>query len=239
MEKILDKMGFSMYKKKAYLALLHLEKAGAITIAKHANIPTSKVYEILNTLYCEGYISVVSPHPLIYRANDPRPIITSKIKTQIDALKIVEDELRKWNARTTITEQGTFQIIYGRDAFYTKVKEAVAGSQKSIIAIVKNWRLDHELAELTKTFTAQGGKARFLGPIMKETRQKIQYWHEIGVKTKHYVPNETRFTVWDGRIITIGFKQENTREYFSLWIENEYLGKILTQHFESLWKQAK
>ncbi|MFA5796749.1 MAG: helix-turn-helix domain-containing protein [Candidatus Woesearchaeota archaeon] len=239
MDKILDKMGFSTYKKRAYLALIKLEKAKVGEIAKKTNIPSSKIYETLNWLYAKGYISVVSPHPLIYRANDPKPIIGSEIKLQMNALKEIEEELKKIKTGLTVAERGSFQIIYGRDAFYTKVKESVNTSKKSIVAIVKSWRLDNELFELTKEFTAKGGTARFLGPITPENKPKIKYWNEIGVKTKHLIPDETRFTIWDERIIAIGLKQEGEREYFSLWIENEYLGKVLTAHFNQLWNSKK
>ncbi len=95
MDNILDRIGFSEYKKRAYIALLSLEKAKVGEIAKRANIPSSKIYEILNWLYAKGYISIVSPHPLIYRANDPKPIIGSEIKSQMSILRTIEEELKK------------------------------------------------------------------------------------------------------------------------------------------------
>ena len=186
MNKIFERMGFSEYKKRAYIALIQLKKAKVGEIAK-TNIPSSKVYETLNWLYAKGYISIVSPHPLIYRANDPKPIITNEIKSQISVLHEIEDELKKVNTGLTVAENGNFQIIYGRDTFYNKVKESVSASKKSIIAIVKNWRLDNELLELTKEFTSKGGTVKFLGPITPASKSKVKYWNEIGVQTKHLI----------------------------------------------------
>ena len=239
MDKILDKIGFSEYKKRTYLALIQLKKAKVGDIAKKSRIPSSKIYETLNWLYEKGYISIVSPHPLIYRANDPTAIINSDIKSQMKILHEIEDELKKLKTDLTVAEKGNFQIIYGRDAFYNKVKESVGNSKKTIVAIVKNWRLDNELFELTKAFVEKGGTGRFLGPINSKNKSNVENWSKMGVKTRNFSPEETRFTIWDERIIAIGFKQEGERDYFSMWIENEYLGKILTTHFNQLWKNAK
>lgn len=238
MEKILNELGFSEYKKRTYLAIIKLEKAKVGQIAKSANIPSSKIYEILRWLYENGYISIVSQKPLMYKANDPKSILKSEVSSKIDVLKKIENEINNLNTHLDVAEKANFQIVYGRDAFFKKVKEVVSKSDKSIIAIVKNWRLDYELKILTKEFVKKGGKGRFLGPIKKENKNLIKEWNETGIKTKNFNPDTTRFTIWDERIITIGFKEENKKDYFSLWIENEYLGKILTDYFNKLWNEA-
>jgi len=235
MEKVLDKLGFSEYKKKTYLALVRMERAKVRDLVKATSIPSSKIYEILNWLYSNGYISIVSQEPLIYRANDPKNILQNEVRARIDKLKDIESEINKINTGLPLIAKADFQILYGRDAFFNKVKESVAKSNKSVIAVVKNWRIDYDLKELTGNFVKNGGKARFLGPINKDSKKLVSLWNSIGVLTKNHIPDSTRFTVWDGKIITLGLKDDSSKEYYSLWIENEYLGKILTQYFDKMW----
>ena len=237
MEKILDQLGFSKYKKQAYISLIKLEKAPPLKIAKNANIPSSKIYEILNSLHKDGYISLTCQKPLEYRANNPKSILKSDVNSKINKLKEIEEEINHITTILPITETANIQIISSRNAFFKKVKETITKSNNSIIAIVKNWKIDYELNKLTREFTKRGGEIRFLGPINKENRTKIKEWEKTGIKIKNLNPNTTRFTVWDQKTIAIGFKDEDKKDYTSLWIEDPYLGKILTEYFNTLWDQ--
>jgi sugar-specific transcriptional regulator TrmB len=236
--KVLDSLGFSRYKKKAYLALIRLEKAGAVQIAKKAGIPSSKIYEVLQWLYENGYVSLVSQRPLVYKANDPKTVLRSDVRSRIGELRSIEKEISRMSTGLGFTEKAVFEVVKGRGAFFKKVKEAVARSDSSIVAIVKNWRLDYELRELSSEFVSQGGVMRFMGPVNKGNKQLVNEWKKMGVQVKNIMPEATRFTVWDGKTVAIGFKEEGDKEYLSLWIENEYLGKILTRHFEGLWQSS-
>lgn len=236
MEEILEKLGFSEYKKKAYIALIELETGTVGNIARKSKIPSSKIYEILEWLYNQGYISIIKQKPLTYKANNPKHLLKAEVKSRMDSLKKIEEDINKITTSLGVAQRNTFQIVYGRDAFFKKVKESVSRSEKSIIAIVKSWRVDYDLKEITTHFIKRGGKVRFLGPTHTDNRQYIHAWKSIGIDVKNHEPESTRFTVWDGKIITIGFKDDGNKDYASLWIENEYLGKILTDYFEKLWK---
>ena len=161
----------------------------------------------------------------------------SDVNSKINKLKEIEEEINHITTILPITETANIQIISSRNAFFKKVKETITKSNNSIIAIVKNWKIDYELNKLTREFTKRGGEIRFLGPINKENRTKIKEWEKTGIKIKNLNPNTTRFTVWDQKTIAIGFKDEDKKDYTSLWIENPYLGKILTEYFNTLWDQ--
>jgi sugar-specific transcriptional regulator TrmB len=236
---VLDKLGFSSYKKKVYLALLRLGESGAVQLAKKSGVPSSRIYEVLDWLQENGYVSLVGERPLVYKANDPKHVLRSDVRSRMAELREVDAEISRLGAGLALGGAGSarFEVVKGRDAFFKKVKQAVASSEKSIVAIVKNWRLDYELRSLTSEFVGRGGRARFLGPVAKENRQLVAEWKKMGVDVKRFLPDTTRFTVWDGRTVAIGFKEEG-KDYLSLWIENEYLGRILVQHFENAWKNA-
>lgn len=234
MNEILSQLGFSQYKKKAYLALISLRKASVHQISKKANIPSSKLYEVLSGLYEEGYISLVSQKPIIYVANDPKAVLGSEVKNKLQSLQNLKNKIDSLNLGVGVVQEGKFQITYGRESFFKKVKEAVSKSNQNIVAIVKSFRIDHDLKKLTKQFMDKGGAVKFLGPIDKNSLF-IDAWKEIGVKIKNFIPEGTRFTVWDSKIIAIGFKDSKEKDYFSIWIENEFLGKILVDYFNKLW----
>lgn len=233
MKKILENLGFSKYKQKAYIALCNLEQATVGEIRKKSKIPSSKIYEVLSWLYESGYISIAIQKPLTYKINNPKSILQSEVKDRISKLKDIELMIKDIALPIEKTDNTNFKIVYGRDAFLKNVKDAVRKSNKEILAIVKHWRSDYELDQLNKEFIKNGGKMKFLGP----NSESAKHWKNQGVKVRNYNPEETRFTIWDKKIIAIGFK--NKKEYFSLWIENELLGMILANHFNSLWTNSK
>jgi sugar-specific transcriptional regulator TrmB len=235
LDKVLEKLGFSEYKKKAYISLMNLNIATNSDISEDSGIPTSKSYEIMNWLYKNGYISIINDKPLTYKINNPKSILKSEVLSRIDKLKEIEENINSLNFLVNNESKDNFEIIQGRNSFFKKVKETVLKSNNNIVAFVKNWRLDYELTQLNIEFIKRGGTIKFMGPINSETQYLVDEWKKQGALVKNYKPNSTRFTVWDNRYITIGFKEE--KDYFSLWIDNEFLANILVDYFNSEWDQ--
>jgi sugar-specific transcriptional regulator TrmB len=229
-KELLRELGFSEYKSRTYIALAQLKTASAPAIAKKARVPPSKVYELLDALEEDGYVNRILKSPAQYSLNNPKEALKKAIAKKEFEVKRLQDMYRNLELPQSASA-GSFTIVYGRDAFFERVKLAVQQSKKSIVGIVKNWRLDYELKTLIEEFVERGGEIRLMGPA--SPKPLIKEWHSIGTMTKAYDPPETRFTVWDNRIVVIAKK--DAYDYYSLWIENEMLASILVEHFEKAW----
>lgn len=232
----LKKAGFSDYQARAYSILVAEQRATAITIARKANIPSSKIYEVMHSLIHRGYAAVIKEHPLTFVANDIKAVLKEELKVKINNLKVLDQEINEIELPKEPASQ--FSIIYGKDAFFTKVKTSVRCSNKQIVAVVNSFKIDKALVDSLRDFMAAGGIVLFLGPIKKENMPRIRELRKAGVQIKHFIPESTRFTVWDEKIVTIALKDNGGRDYQSLWVDNEFLGKTLTKHFMELWKKA-
>jgi sugar-specific transcriptional regulator TrmB len=242
MRVVLEKLGFSKYKREAYLALTRLGKGTVSQIAKHSNIPSNKLYSALEWLLQNGYVNQISQKPKTYRANNPKEILKTDIKERMQELQELQEKVDKIQTKFDLAEKGYFNIVYGRDAFFKKVKEVHRNTKKSVTGIFKSWRFDSELLELEKKNKKDRVKMRYLGPITKNTKSRVKERAKGGAEARHYIPDATRFTVWDERIIVISLRNEKakrTEDYFSIWLDNPVLGKILTNHFNNLWDNAK
>ncbi|MBT4823830.1 TrmB family transcriptional regulator [Candidatus Woesearchaeota archaeon] len=236
-EQVLDRLGFSEYKKKAYLTLLKLKKATPCKIAKVSGIPSSKIYEVLSWLYEKGYIVQVSEKPAVYEANNPKYTLGSEIKSRMSDLEELKQEVNKIESNIEITEKGTFSVIKGYDGFFKKMKEVTQRSTKSSIGIVQNWKTDKEILDLEKDAIKRGVKIRYLGPIQESTKEFVNIRKKFGVEIRDYNSPHTRFGVWDDKIVMISLRKDTKEEFMSLWIENEVLSKIFVESFENLWKK--
>jgi len=239
MEQILQKLGFSEYKIKAYTTLLKLKKATPCQVAKISKIPSSKIYETLGWLYEKGYIVQTSEKPVVYEANNPKYILSSEVKSRMDALEELKSQVDQIKSDIEITEKGTFSIIKGYEGFFKKMKEVTRRSKNSSIGIVQSWKTDKEILELEKDAIQRGVKIRYLGPVNTKTRPFVDIRKAFGVEVMNYTSPLTRFAVWDSKIVMISIKKDKQEEFMSLWIENEVLSKIFEGYFENLWKDAK
>ncbi len=51
----LRQLGLSHYEARSYLSLLNLGRGNGYSVSKHANIPSSKIYQVLNSLVEKGF----------------------------------------------------------------------------------------------------------------------------------------------------------------------------------------
>ena len=233
---ILRKAGLSEYQARAYSVLVSDVSFTALEISKRSNIPSSKVYEVMASLVHKGFASIIKQKPLTFAANDMRSALKSDIKQKVRQLHDLEKDVDMLSLPDKKTDQ--FAIVYGKDAFFANVKESVSKSDRIIVAVVNSFKIDKALCDLLSDFVIRGGSVYFLGPMTKDNQPRIKELKRVGVQIKHFIPDSTRFTVWDEQIVTIGLKDTGQRDYYSLWVQNEFLGKTLTAHFMQLWDSA-
>lgn len=239
LKSILRKIGMSNYKIETYVALLKIKSGTVQQIAKNSRVPSCKIYENLKWLHENGYITMISQKPLSYRANNPKSIINSEIEQDMEKLKKLKGELEIINLNLPTAEKNIIQITATRDGYYKKVKESVAGVKKSIFYTAKNWRIDSELIRLLGQKIKQGVIIRALGPVDKENKSKIKWLRDAGVKIKNFSPKEAHYAIYDNSLVIISLRKEPKQsDYSAIWIKSETIAEILTNHFNSIWKNV-
>lgn len=133
----LREMGLNAYEIDTYLALLEGGQMTAMEISQQANVPYSKIYEVLNELKGKGWIKSSEDRPFKYY---PVPPLEA---TRITKLRL-EDKYAGWENTLADTLQPLYEkrelverpdmlILRGQQATLGKVKEVVS---KATIEIV-------------------------------------------------------------------------------------------------------
>jgi HTH-type transcriptional regulator, sugar sensing transcriptional regulator len=92
----LDEAGLSQYQIQAYLTLLDLGTATATDLAEEANVPRSRIYDILRNLEEEGYVETYEQDSLRARAQDPTEIF-EELQKRAEILSDTAEEIRdRW-----------------------------------------------------------------------------------------------------------------------------------------------
>ncbi|GAB4254410.1 MAG: TrmB family transcriptional regulator [Thermoleophilia bacterium] len=96
----LQKLGFSQYEAKAYMALLRNPRVTAYELAKQSGIPPSKIYEVVERLLAKKLVATldVGGHPK-YVALDPKEAVGGFRRQYDEVLDFLEGRLEKLYSR--------------------------------------------------------------------------------------------------------------------------------------------
>ncbi len=92
---LLRDLGLNGYEAKVLYALFRLREADAKRIAEVAEVPRTKVYEILERLVQEGYIVVKDTRPRLYAVPDPKAVVKRMVREMRERIEKIEKRARQ------------------------------------------------------------------------------------------------------------------------------------------------
>lgn len=131
----LQKLGLTHYGAKTYIVITTFGPVDAAGIAQEANIPRTKIYDVLTKLEEEGWINVEHGRPKLFTARDPRGIIderSSDLFTQIDSLS---SELSLMYDQQIKKEMPKVWLIHGQHNITAKSLDMVSKAKKSVMMV--------------------------------------------------------------------------------------------------------
>lgn len=92
----LQEAGLSEYQTEAYIALLELGSAPATDLANEADVPRSRIYDILRTLEEAGYVETYEQDTLRARAREPSAV-SENLQERAETLSATAEEIKnRW-----------------------------------------------------------------------------------------------------------------------------------------------
>ncbi len=205
LQKALESMNLTEYEAKAYLNLIQIGTSNAGNLSKIAEIPHSKIYEVLARLEKKKLIEVQKGRPLFFKAikpaialprietelrdnlthellqrkNDLEIIYTKKLGQISQANKMLGelDNFYEKNAAIEPSEEFIWSIR-GKDNLSNQAKELIQGASTEIRLMMP---LDDfsELTATIKTVSSRGVKVLLVIHELTESVQKLKGSSEI------------------------------------------------------------
>jgi len=134
---VLHEIGLNAYEVDAYIALLERGQMTAMEISKKANIPYSKIYEVLNSLKGKGWIKSVEIRPSKYYPLPPlEALATAKLRLE-DKYESWEQtivsELQPLYEKRELVEHPDILILHGQQGIMAKLGETFKKATKEIM----------------------------------------------------------------------------------------------------------
>lgn len=131
----LQKLGLTNYGAKTYIVITNFGPVDASSIAKEANIPRTKIYDVLNKLEEEGWVNVEHGRPMLFTARDPRNIIDERRSTLFTEMDSLISEMSMMYDQQIKKEIPKVWLIHGKDNITSKSLDMVSKAKKSVMML--------------------------------------------------------------------------------------------------------
>lgn len=256
----LQSLGLTEYETRTYLSLLFLGVGDAKTICGDANVPSSKIYSIMNKFQLMGLSETQQSRPAKFRALDPSVGLMKLMEhreKEMNALKetvpLLESGLQE--IYTSSGGQGVnrtfFNLEFGMKNHFQKHLAHLANAKSEILSYlvgtcvdgakiygqaIKRDIMGHIIANRIKTRILLGVQNRKqTGGFLKGVPESK--YIEIRITEQMYAP----FHVIDGKSVVTVIDNPLIKDgrIASLYAIDSSLAKELWEGYSSLWNSAK
>lgn len=265
MVEILNKeLGLTPYESRAYVSLMTDGPMSPSELARKSGIPRPRTYDVLRSLTEKGLLIVQSGRPSIYAAVEPAQGLKDfLVGIEMETLRRLEEKRKTAQTLTKSLSQmyeGSKSLKRERSkvwftrrdtAFIAIYIEAIRSFKKEFLVATNSMRPpEKEILEAVKDALETKGKSiRVVRQITKlwtlEDLERYEEYIKFGSQVRYLDVNEIplRFMVFDERDVILVFPSESKsttpQTLEALWLRIPPLAKILSKHFEQLWRKGK
>lgn len=238
--RLLKDLGLTEYEARTYTALVSGGPSTAGGLSEAANVPYSRIYDILSRLERRGWVEVQSGRPTRYKAKPPAEVIRLLRIEQEQRLKETGEEIVKeleplYEQRAEARRPDIW-VIRGERNLGGKVGEMLARARVEVLVSLPV--LPREFLEPSTISPLLAAKNLTLRMITSEKGKHINKLKAI--------PNlEVRFRkpLFGGGVIVDGNEVllllASAGEKLGVWSNEVGLAKYAKEYFEYLWKDSK
>jgi len=250
---ILRRLNLNQYESKVYLALLAKGTSSAGEISELADVPRSRVYDVLVSLEKKGLATIQQSKPVKYVPIDPNEIV-NRIKLQyekdfqdkVENLKTMEERISKsliplYQSSSKNNEARTASaILRGTQNVQGKINQMINSASSTINKITPEQGLinfSNTHSESLKSANSKGIKTRVLTHVGDKNKSQVS---DLGkhMEIRHLSETQSRFMITDDNESLIYLSSPDSQEEVGLWVKSPYLSNSLKQIFDHLWEKG-
>ncbi|WEL16466.1 Sugar-specific transcriptional regulator TrmB [Halorhabdus sp. SVX81] len=126
----LENTGLTSYQSDAYLAVLDLGVAPAVTVARNCSVPVSQIYKVLRDLEQKGFVETIERDQLHVRPRDP-DVVLDELRSTGQLLQQAADDIEdRWEQPRLYDDNGG--VVKHQETLLERAKEAIAESETLI-----------------------------------------------------------------------------------------------------------
>jgi sugar-specific transcriptional regulator TrmB len=221
----LRELGLSEYEARAYAALLAMGELTPHEVSSAANIPYTKVYEVLKRLEAKGWAVAVSRSPLVYAPRRPEEVLAQERRKVEERLRRAEERLR---ALEGVGAAATGVYVLRSFAALARAVRSVVTESDEVLAMIATPQLLKEIEDLL-------AKARVRGVIETSMRTpRYGEWRRIPL----IIPLDIVIGDRSKLVLHFGLLSPHGGPSGVLVLDEE-VANAASKYFEKIWEVAE
>jgi sugar-specific transcriptional regulator TrmB len=236
---LLEKLGLTEYEAKTLNTVFKLGEAEAPSISRSAQVPKTRVYDVLEKLVQKNLLIEINGRPKLYRAIDPQKAIDSLLLSKKDQLNALENEASELKENLAIysgKETKGEQVMKVKDKLDF---ERILGQE-----LLKAGKSIHGLTEITDNHNIIHDALK----KVKENDVSVKLLNSVASKklkdsaeVKHLDHGLNAFIIDDKKVVLAisDFKKDKPDYHFTILNDHEPMAYAFKHYFENHWDKGK
>lgn len=246
-EAFLGKLGLTEYEAKTLATLFALPDAESPDVARAAQVPKTRVYDVLDTLVEKGLAVQLHSRPKKYRALKPtdafQKIITDKVaeleRFSEEAAKLGQEMESQSAQDAGLSGMGDEKVlkVNSRTDFYKILAQEIDSAKTEIRGLTKLDAHHHLLHDALTHATQRNVNVRLAGAHPSAFKEYAQKWGQ-SVQLKDAQHGLHAYVI-DGKKVVLllsDLAQEKPEYHFAIWPNNPAMAQTLQNTFNAHWE---
>jgi sugar-specific transcriptional regulator TrmB len=240
----LEKLGLTEYEAKTLGTLFNLMEAEAPEISRSAQVPKTRVYDVLDRLTLKGLIIEITGRPKKYRVIEPKTVFEKLLTEKKDELSALEQKAgqlkEKFSLEAGFDKGKNEKIMKVKEKadFYKILAQELKNAKESVYAFTGTGKDFYSIKESLK---ANPNKldVKLIGKTSIENTKHVEEITSLGGKIKEHDHGIHAYIIDSKKVImALNNLNEDKPEYhFTIWPENQPLANALNHYFDKLWEK--
>ena len=236
----LQRLGLSDYEARAYLTLLADGPLTAMELSRRADIPRSKIYDVLGRLEEKGWINPGEGRPAKYSARHPREALYVWRLMRERETRRYEDEVLEELERfsSAVQEKEDILIIMGLEAALSSVLGVIGRCEDEVFLAVPE-EVGPALDELVRALMGHRGKISVLASNRELARAIKRRLPGALVRVKGDMFGGGVICGASEVVLLLGRGRGDAGQYLTIKADHPGLAALARRYFEHLWSLAE
>ena len=241
----LEQLGLTEYEAKTLSSLFKLKESEAPEISRNAQVPKTRVYDVLDRLTKKGLIIEVYGRPKKYMVIEPPKVFDKLIEERKQEITRLEQDATSF--KKTVFDQISNGVsekvmkVKDKNDFLRILSQEIIHTKKSLTIFAKHTENYSLVSQAIKKLSEKNVNIKIISNIIK-TNQVFQ--KELkDIKLNHKTADhELDAYIMDNKKVILALSNlsdEKPEYHFIIWSNNSHMANALQHYFEKMWVQGK
>ena len=244
---LLEQLGLTEYEAKTLATLFKLKETEAPEISRLAQVPKTRVYDVLERLTKKGLVIEIYGRPKRYRVIEPASVFEELVKQKRMEVKKLEEktaELKQFfgSAKPTEEEAGEKVMkVKDKNDFLRILAQEIDTAKNEVIAMTKLDENQSILREALHNALQRKVNVRLVSKVPKSLADEARKYLSKGASLKDCDHGMNAYII-DGKKLVLAlsdFSKEKPEYHFTIWNNNKPMVNAIQKYFDHCWQQGK